>query len=325
MYQIFGIKFMKQAVMRTVLLTLLPLVLFGTYQFGLRVLALLLVNIIAAVAVEYLFVRKENKPVSEAAYVTAVLFTLTLPVLTPFWVSIVGVVFGIFFGKMVFGGFGRNIFNPALVGRAFIYINFSTFMTGEWPQRFSGFPGGFVKWAGQPIDVLAEATPMLINQQQGILSENLNLFLGTVNGSIGETSKILIILALVYLLVKKTVFKENVIGMFLGFVATTLLLTALNVESVSPLLFGLISGGFLFGLTFMITDPISSAKTPWGRYMSSFLAGAITVVIRTYAIFPGGVMFAILIANMFGPILDELARYMKKQRKERKYGKEKEA
>lgn len=325
MYQLLGIKFTKQAVMRTVLLALLPLVLFGTYQFGLRVLALLLVNSIAAVVVEYLFVKKANKPVSEAVFVTATLFTLTLPSSTPFWVGIVGIAFGIFFGKMVFGGFGRNVFNPALVGRAFIYISFSTFMTGEWPERFSGFPGGFAQWVGQPIDTLAEATPMLINQQQGILSDSLQLFLGTVNGSIGETSKILILIALVYLFVKKAIFKENVIGMFLGFVATSLLLMILNVENVSPILFGLLSGGFLFGLTFMITDPISSAKTPGGRYMSSFLAGAVTVIIRTFAIFPGGVMFAILIANMFAPILDELARYLKKQRKEKANGKKQEA
>lgn len=325
MYQIFGIKFKKQAVMHTVLLTLCPLILFGVYQFGLRVLALLLVNIITAVVVEYLFLKKSGQPVSEAAIVTATLFTLTLPSSTPFWVGIVGVTFGIFFGKMVFGGFGRNIFNPALVGRAFVYISFSTFMTGEWPARFTGFPGGFVKWVGEPIEAISEATPMLINQQQGILSETLSLFLGTVNGSIGETSKILIILALIYLLVKKDVFKENIIGMLAGFISLSLIFMVAGVESVSPIHFGLLSGGFLFGLTFMITDPISSAKTPMGRYMSSFIAGAVTVVIRTFAIFPGGVMFAILIANMFAPILDELAKYIKKQRKEKANVKKQEA
>lgn len=325
MYQFLGIKFTKQGLMRTVLLALLPLVLFGIYSFGLRVLVLLLVNICAAVGVEYLFVKKSNKAVSEAAFVTATLFTLTLPATTPFWVSIVGVVFGIFFGKMVFGGFGRNVFNPALVGRAFIYISFSGFMTGEWPARFGGFPGGFVHWIGQPVEALAEATPMLVNQQQGIISDSLSLFLGTVNGSIGETSKILIILGLIYLFYKKAIFKENVIGMGAGFVVASLLFAALGFEGVSPILFGLLSGGFLFGLTYMITDPVSSAKTPGGRYMSSFIAGVVTVIIRTFAIFPGGVMFAILIANMFAPILDELSKYMKKQRKEKSDGKKQEA
>ena len=315
MYQFLGIKFTKQGLMRTVLLALLPLILFGTYSFGLRVLVLLLVNIITAVCVEYLFLRKEDKPVSEAALVTATLFTLTLPATVPFWVSIIGVAFGIFFGKMVFGGFGRNVFNPALVGRAFIYISFSGFMTGEWPERFNGFPGGFTHWVNKPIEALSEATPMLINQQQGVLTDYKSLFFGLVNGSIGEGSKLLIILALIYLIYKKAVFKENIIGMALGFVVTTLLFTVLGVESVSPILFGLLSGGFLFGLTFMITDPVSSAKTPGGRYMSSFIAGLVTVVIRSFAIFPGAVMFAILIANMFAPILDELAKYMKNSKK----------
>lgn len=317
MYQIFGIKFTKQAVMHHVLLALLPIILFGTYQFGLRVLVLLLVNILTAVLVEYLFLKKSGKPVSEAAFVTATLFTLTLPASTPFWVSIIGVAFGMFFGKMVYGGFGRNVFNPALVGRAFIYISFSGFMTGEWPNRFGGFPGGFVHWVGKPVEAIAEATPMLINQQQGILTDLKSLLFGTVNGSIGETSKILIIIALIYLLIKKDVFKENIIGMLAGFVVASLLFMVLGVESVSPILFGLLSGGFLFGLTFMITDPISSAKTSEGRYMASFIAGVVTVIIRTFAIFPGGVMFAILIANMFAPILDELAKYIKKQRKEK--------
>lgn len=324
MNQILGIKFMKQSVMRTVLLALLPLLLFGTYLFGLRVLALLAVNTVTAVLVEYLFFRKSGKPVSEAVLVSATLFTLTLPSSTPFWIAIVGMAFGIFFGKMVFGGFGRNVFNPALVGRAFIYISFSNAMTGQWPMRFSGFPGGFVKWVGQPVDAIAEATPMLMNQQAGVMTDNMSLFLGTINGSIGETSKLLILLALVFLFAKKAIAKENVIGMVLGFVVTSLVFMLVGFE-VSPIGFGLLSGGFLFAMTFMMTDPISSAKTPGGRYMSSFIAGMVCVIIRTFAIFPEGAMFAILIANMFAPILDELSKYMKKQRKEKSNGKKQEA
>lgn len=325
MNQLFGIKFTKQAVMRTVLLALLPLILFGTYQFGLRVLALLLVNIVVAVLVEYLFLKKSGKPVSEAVLVSATLFTLTLPSATPFWISAVGMAFGIFFGKMVYGGFGRNVFNPALVGRAFIYISFSAAMTGQWPERFSGFPGGFVQWVGQPVDAIAEATPMLMQQQAGVATDYLSLFLGTVNGSIGETSKVLILLGLVYLFAKKAVAKESIIGMLLGFVAASLLFMAVGVESVSSIPFGLLSGGFLFAMAFMITDPISSAKTPGGKYMSSFIAGVVCVIIRTFAIFPEGAMFAVLIANMFAPILDELTKYMKKQRKEKSNGQKQEA
>ncbi|WP_459129432.1 RnfABCDGE type electron transport complex subunit D [Guggenheimella bovis] len=312
----FGIPFLKQANMRTVLLALTPLLLFGIYLFGLRVLVLFLVNMLVAVLIEYAFF-KGKKPVSEAAIVTALLYTLTLPASVPLWISVTGIAFGMFFGKMVYGGFGRNVYNPALVGRAFVYISFSTFLTASWSEHLKAFPAGFGRYLSDSIEVVSTATPMLSMQSEGKASQLLDLFLGFVNGSIGETSKLLILLALVFLFFKKVIFKENVIGMFLGFSITTLALRALGLP-VNSLDFGLLSGGFLFGMTFMMTDPISSAKTPWGRYLSSGIAGIVTVIIRSFAIFPGGVMFAILIANTFAPILDELVRFMESRRKHEK-------
>lgn len=320
MRTVFGVKFMKQANMRKVLIATLPLIIASIYFYGWRCLILLLVNTLAAIITEYLFKRKNNKPVTEAVLVSATLYTLVLPASMPYWFSVVGIVFGIVFGKEAFGGFGRNVFNPALVGRAFVYVSFPNEMTGSWNHVASGFPGGFTQYLTQRIDVIAEATPMLRYQSTGAVEGIKSLLIGNISGSIGETSKILILLALVYLLVKKVIFRENVIGMLAGFVGMSLLFRVLGVESVAPLQLGLFSGGFLFALTFMITDPISSAKTKPGKYIYGAIAGIITVVIRSFAIFPGGVMFAILIANMFGPIIDEAAKALQKKRKEAKVG-----
>lgn len=315
MYTLFGIKFMKQKNMRQVLLATAPLVIAGIYFFGWRSLVLLIVNCIAAVFTEYLFKRKDNKPVTEAAFVSAVLYTLILPPGMNFIFSAVGMAFGIVFGKEAFGGFGRNVFNPAMVARAFVYISFAEMMTGEWNAPSTGFPGGFAKWLSAPMDVVAQATPMLRYQNGGALEPLYNLLIGTVAGSIGEVSKVLIIIGMIYLLVKKASAYQNVLGMFLGFSITTLAFNVLGVESTQPYVQNLLTGGLLFAMAFMITDPITSARTNAGKYLTSGLAGVMTVVIRSFAIFPGGVMFAILIANMFGPIIDEGVKALQNRKK----------
>ena len=304
--------------MRKVLYALIPIILASIYFFGLRVLLLLVVNILAAGFVEWMFKRREDKPISEAIFVSAVLYTLILPARTPFWVAAVGIMFGILFGKEVFGGFGRNVFNPALVGRAFVYVSFPKFLTGEWTQVSTDFPGGFVRYLNTGIDTLSTATPLAIFRSSGTTVPYSDLFWGNVTGSIGETSAFLIILAGIYLLYTKTAFWENMLGLIIGFTAATLLFTSLGISEVPNLLFGLLSGGLLFGTVFMITDPISSAKTHEGKLIYGFIVGFITVVIRGFALFSGGIMFAILIGNMFAPIIDVSVKEVKKTLKEKR-------
>lgn len=325
MYELFGLKFMKQNNMRAVLFALTPIALASIYFYGWRVVAVLVVNILAAYAAEYMFKRKSKKPLAEATLVSASLYTLVLPPSVPLWIAAVGMVFGIVFGREVFGGFGMNVFNPALVARAFVYVSFPTYMTGSWSKLAGGFPGGFIRWNTEMIDVISNATPMLNYQYDRTLTPLKDLLLGTVSGSMGETSKVLILIGMAYLLYKKVVFRENMIGMLTGFIAISLLFLTMGLDQVAPVHIGLLSGGFLFALTFMITDPISSARTKGGKYIYGFLAGALTVVIRAFAIFPGGVMFAILIANMFAPIIDVAVKAYKDSRKEKQSGKTKEA
>lgn len=315
--------FMKQKMMRTVLKALLPIIIASVYFNGLRVLFLIALNMIFAFLTEYLFVDKILKKgkVSEAVIVTSVLYTLTLPVSIPAWMSVLGIVFAVFFGKMVYGGFGRNVFNPAIVGRTFLYINFPEPMTIHWNQAASlgDFPGGFAQWINPeiPIDMASVATPLLAFRNEGIDTEALDLFVGNVAGVMGETSKILIILAAIYLIVKKVASWEVMLGCVIGFSGLSLVFNAMGVESIANPLIGMLSGGFLFGTVFMATDPITTAKTKPGKWIFGLIVGIVTVIIRGFALFSGGMMFAILIANTFIPIIDYMVDKRAKRNKER--------
>ena len=309
--------FQKQNMMRTVILSLLPLMLSSVYFFGWRTLILIIVVSIFGFATEYVFERKNKKKVSEAVIVTCILYTMTLPPTTPYWIAVVGIIFGVVFGKMVFGGFGRNVFNPALVARAFIYVSFPAPLTIAWSKVSNGFPGGFATYINEGIEVVSQATPMLLFRDNGQTVSKLNLLFGTVSGSIGETSAILVILAGVYLLYKKVASWQTMAGCFVGFISLSTILHYMGMAQVPNPLYGVLAGGFLFGTIFMATDPISSPKTVEGRWIYGIIIGVVTVIIRGFSLFAGGVMFAILIGNTFAPIIDEGVRSHKKNKKDK--------
>ena len=303
--------FLKQKIMRKVLVSLLPILLFSIYLFGLRVLALLVIVTIAGILAEYLILRYtngKNAKVSEAVLVSCVLFTLTLPPAIPFWIAAVGIVFGVFFGKGVFGGFGKNIFNPALVGRCFIYISFPAYMTIEWTRPFTSFPGGLVRYSAG-IDAATYATPMIAAEKAGEITSRLNLFLGTVSGSIGETSALLIIAAAVYLIVTKTASWKIMLSVTASFLVVNVIFFIFGGVAADPL-FSMLSGGFLFAAVFMATDPISAPSNDKSRIIYGILIGVTAFVIRNYSIFTEGIMFAILIGNMFGPLIERNVRQL---------------
>ncbi|MBN2794187.1 MAG: RnfABCDGE type electron transport complex subunit D [Clostridia bacterium] len=299
---------MKQKMMRKVIYSLLPLVAAGIYFFGWRVLTLLIVVTLAGSLVEWIFVRKTTKKITEAVIVTSMLFTLTLPPSVPYYVAIVGIVFGVLFGKMVFGGFGKNPFNPALVGRAFIYVNFPKVMTMEWIEPSKSFLGNLTRYT---VDTISQSTPMLDYRSTGEMANLSKVILGNIAGSIGETSAILIIIAGLYLIFTKTASKETVIGLLGSFIILSGILYFIGVSEVPNPIFGLFSGGLLFGAFFMATDPISSPKSTEGKYIYGAIIGIITVIIRGFALFAGGMMFAILIGNTFAPIIDEIVKLVK--------------
>ncbi|NLY45024.1 MAG: RnfABCDGE type electron transport complex subunit D [Tissierella sp.] len=312
---------MKQKMMRTVIISLVPIMIASIYFFGWRSFTLLLVVTIFGVLTEYLFEKTRKKKVSEAVIVTCILYTLTLPPTTPYWIAVVGIIFGVFFGKAVFGGFGRNIYNPALVARAFVYISFPEPLTIAWSKVALGFPGGFGTYLTKGIDAMSQPTPMLLFRDTGEMVPNINLLIGNVAGSLGETSAILILLAGIYLVYKKVASWEIMAGSFIGFISLSTILYLTNNPSIPNPLYGVLAGGFLFGTIFMATDPISSPKTKEAKWVFGFLVGIITVIIRGYALFAGGMMFAILIANTFAPLMDEGVKAYKNYKKEQKAAK----
>jgi len=247
-----------------------------------------------------------KEPVTSAVFVTAFLFTLSLPPTVPYWIAVVGIVFGIAIGKMAFGGFGRNIFNPALTGRAFIYVSFGVFMTSSWVEPFSWFPGGFT---GFLSDATTKATPLA-----GGPVSYLSLLFGNTSGSLGETSALLLIIGGVYIIWKKAANYRIVLSGFIGMIVLQTALWASGVEGALDPLRATLSGSFILGIFFMATDPVSASQTNPGRWLYGALVGALIPVIRTFSIWSEGVMFAILLGNMFNPILD----YYIKQRKARR-------
>ena len=248
--------FLKQKMMTRVLISLTPILLASVYFYGLRTLVLLLVVTITGILSEYGIMRLingEKAKVSEAVFVSCLLFTLTLPPSTPLWIAAVGIAFGVVFGKCVFGGFGRNIFNPALVARCFIYVSFPTYMTITWAKPFAGFPGGLLQWSGG-VDAVTSSTPMILLNKEGVVTDYLRMFLGNISGSLGETSALLILLAAIYLIVTKTASWKIIVSSLASFTIFGTILYLTGVIQADPL-FSLLSGGIMFAAVFMATDP----------------------------------------------------------------------
>ncbi len=302
--------------MTRVLISLLPLLLASVYLFGLRTLVLLSVVTITGIVSEYAIMRLINgdkAKVSEAVLVTCLLYTLTLPPSVPFWIAALGIAFGVVFGKCVFGGFGKNIFNPALVGRCFIYVAFPAHMTITWAQPYTGLLGGFVKWSSG-VDAMTSATPMILLGKEGIVTDYLRLFLGNISGSLGETSALLILLAGIYLIVTKTASWKIIVSSLVTFAVFSAILYFTGVIEADPL-FSILSGGFLFATVFMATDPVSAPKQELSKYIYGALIAIVAMIIRAFSLFTEGIMFAILIVNAFVPLIDRNIKILKSKKK----------
>ena len=293
-----------------VMIALIPVIIASIYYFGWRSLLLLSVVSVAGFLTEYIFLKAYYKePVSSAVFVSCFLFTLTLPPTLPVWIAVVGIVFGILFGKMVFGGFGRNIFNPALTGRAFIYVSFGAPMTAAWVNNFAGFPGGFGAFAS---DAVTKATPMM-KIIQGEVVKPLTMLLGNESGCLGETSALLLLLGGIYIIIKKYASYRIVVSGFIGMLTVQTALWLAGVPRAIDPLSATIGGGWMIGVLYMATDPVSAASTNTGRWIYGGFIGVVTALIRIFSIWSGGMMFAILLGNMFAPILDHYIKQSKQK------------
>ena len=250
---------------------------------------------------EVLFATVRGHEVNEGFLVTSMLYALIVPVSIPLWQVALGISFGVVIGKEVFGGTGKNFLNPALTGRAFLYFAYPAYMSGD------------TIWT--PVDGFSGATALSVSASQGFdqLAANgvtwMNAFIGTIQGSFGETSTLACLIGLAFLLITKIANWRLIVGCMAGMVGFSLLLNAIGSDSnpmfAMPWYWHLVTGGFAFGMVFMVTEPVSASHTNTGRYIYGALIGFMVVMIRVInPAFPEGMMLAILFGNVFAPLID---------------------
>lgn len=308
-------RFLVQKPMMRVVYALIPLVMASVYLFGWRSLVLTSMVLIFGIGTEALFTLKQGKPVTSAVLVTCLIFSLSLPPAVPLWIAAVGIVAGVAIGKMMFGGFGLNVFNPAMVGRCFIYITFPLYMTHQWVESFKQGWGGLSFWTGT-ADSWTSATP-LESLREGASIPWMDLVLGRTAGSLGETSALLVLLGGLFIIFKKAASWRLALSCLLGGAICTLVLRTAGVDQIPSLLSTLTAGSFLFGAFFVVTEPVSGAKTKWGQWIYGLSIGILIVVLRGFSNFSEGVMFSVLILNAFAPLLDQTVRQIQETRKAR--------
>ena len=294
--------------MSMVIIGLLPATLASLYFFGLRILPVIVVSYVAGGAVEVIFglVRKES--INEGFLVTGLIFPLVLPPGIPLWIVAVGMALGVLIGKEVFGGTGHNIFNPALVGRAIIAIGYAKPMTSTWIEPGPGVWGNLGSYLTSPAvgpDAVTIATP-LVQAKQQVYEPIANMFWGNVSGCIGETCAAAILLGGIFLIIIKIANWRTVVGILGSFVLLNVIMRAFSSDIFAPVGFNLLAGGLLFGAFFMATDPVSSPITNPAKWAYGIFIGCVTLLIRSLSGYTEGVMFAILLGNIFAPLLDEV-------------------
>ena len=326
--------------MIVVVLALMPALLFGMYNVGyqhnlaigadpgfcmtfifglLAVLPKIIVSYVVGLGIEFAVAQAKKEEIQEGFLVSGILIPMIVPVDTPLWMIAVATAFAVVFAKEVFGGTGYNVFNVALVTRAFLFFAYPAAMSGD--QVFVRTADTFGIGGGQVVDGFSGATPL---GQIAIASKDLvgsfqavdvlgkpisswDMFLGLIPGSIGETSVLAILIGAVILLFTQVASWKTMISVFVGgaFASVIFNLIGTTVAMATTPIDHLFLGGFAFGAVFMATDPVTSARTETGKYIYGFLVGAMAIIIRALNPgYPEGMMLAILLMNVFAPLID---------------------
>lgn len=301
-------------IMKQVIYSLLPALAAGVWFFGLSALLLIISTALGAVLSEWIYIKATKKPHNSvadySALLTGLLLALTLPASMPLWMGFLGGVIAIVLGKLIFGGLGSTIFNPALVGRAFLQASFPVAITTWSPVgemmgftllRGDTFALPFVK---SQTDAVTTATPLANMKFEQLLTPFSDLFAGSTAGSIGETSALLLLLGGIYMVVRNYINWRIPLATFIMVFIFAGALHLLDAEKFAPPLFHLLSGGLMLGAIFMATDPVTSPITHKGCWIFGFGLGFLVVLIRTFGGLPEGVMYAILLMNSVTPLLN---------------------
>jgi Na+-transporting NADH:ubiquinone oxidoreductase subunit B len=310
--------------MSIVVVSLIPALLFGMWNVGHQhylatgqegttlqlfwegfklVLPIIIVTYATGLAIEFAFAQIRGHEVNEGFLVTGMLIPLVLPVDVPLWMVAVATAFAVIIGKEVFGGTGMNILNPALLARAFLFFAYPAYMSGNqvWTH-------GLIEGKGI-VDGFSGATPLSMAAEGNVdkMPEATEMFVGYIPGSIGETSTLAVLIGALILLYTGVGSWRIMLSTFLGGLVMGLIL---NVFAVNPFMAipaweHMVMGGFAFGAVFMATDPVSASRTKKGKYIYGFLIGLLAILIRVVnPAYPEGVMLAILLMNVFAPLID---------------------
>lgn len=299
--------------MREVLLATLPPLAVATWLFGLSALLVVGAAVSGAALAEYLAEGRNTKTLMDSsALLTGVLLGLTLPPAIPMWVAFLGGLVAVVLGKSIWGGLGRNLFNPALVGRAFLQAAFPSSMTtwtapsGSWSSVLpSTLTAPFLKPAA---DVLSTATPLGMAKFEHRYADIQHIFMGNTAGSLGETSAALLIAIGVFLAFRRAfdwrlpVATVSTVALFSG------LLYLIKPDLYPTPMYMVFSGGLIFGSVFMVTDPVTTPITPRGAWIFGAGVGALVVLIRLFGGLPEAVMYSILLMNSVTPLINRMAQ-----------------
>ena len=300
--------------MIVVVVALMPALLFGMYNTGyqvgmtgwaafwfgfLEVLPMIVVSYVVGLGIEFFFAQKRGHEVNEGFLVSGLLIPMIMPVGTPLWMIALGTAFAVIFGKEVFGGTGMNVFNPALLARAFAFFAYTPSMSGAtvWIAGLSSGEG--------VVDGFSGATALENLSTTGQMGYSaMDAFLGFIPGCIGETSTLAILLGAAILLFTGVASWRTMVSVFVGGLAMGYFFQAIGTTTY-PAWYHLIIGGFAFGAVFMATDPVTSAQTNTGKYIVGLLTGALAVLIRVVnPAYPEGMMLSILFMNALAPLVD---------------------
>ena len=316
----------SKRIMSMVVIALIPALLFGMYNVGyqhfkaagidgsfcelfaygfLAVLPKIIVSYVVGLGIEFVVAQWKKEEIQEGFLVSGMLIPMIVPVDCPLWILAVATAFSVIFAKEVFGGTGMNIFNVALITRAFLFFAYPTKMSGDavWVS------GDSIFGLGQQVDGLTVATPLGIASTTGAAPEfSMDMVYGLIPGSIGETSVIAIALGAILLLWTGIASWKTMLSVFVGGALMAMVFNAIGPDTAMahmPWYEHLVLGGFCFGTVFMATDPVTSARTETGKYIFGFLIGVMAIVIRVLNPgYPEGMMLAILLMNIFAPLID---------------------
>ena len=310
--------------MTVVIIALIPALLFGAYNVGLqhfrsigtepgtfqmfwfgflKILPLIIVSYTVGLGIEFIAAQIRGHEINEGFLVSGLLIPLVMPVDIPLWMLALATAFAVIIGKEVFGGTGMNVFNPALMARAFLFFSYPGWMTGDkvWIEGLS---------KGQNIvDGFSGATPLALcaSGETTKIPSFMNMFIGTIPGSIGETSTLAILIGAAILIATGIGSWKIIVSVFAGGLAMGLLLNLFGASPYMelPAYYHFVMGGFAFGAVFMATDPVSGSQTEKGKWVYGFMIGIMSILIRVInPAYPEGVMLAILLMNVFAPLID---------------------